>query len=120
MQSSQNIEELIAAHLNGENVDVLPEQQVEFQRALEANEALRGFLEETAPSPAETETERVPPVLSRNYEIKQELGRGGMGVVYLAHQKSLDRDVALKVLRPGEQAIAVVLHRFRAEAQHLA
>jgi len=42
-------------------------------------------------------------ILSTRYRIERELGRGGMGVVYLAHDLSLDHDVAVKVL-PSELA----------------
>jgi serine/threonine protein kinase len=49
-----------------------------------------------APPPACT----LPPGLAEqtNYEIKRELGRGGMGVVYLAHNKLMGRDEVLKVV----------------------
>lgn len=40
-------------------------------------------------------------VFERKYRIVQEIGRGGFGMVYLAHQEKMGRDVAIKVLRSG-------------------
>ena len=54
--------------------------------------------------------------LGEQYDLRRLLGRGGMGTVYLAHERSLDRLVAIKVL----QSSAVdddVRHRFVREAQ---
>jgi serine/threonine protein kinase len=59
------------------------------------------------------------PYLER-YEILQTLGQGGMGVVYLARQKKLDRLVAIKAISPYLAQEPEVRERFAAEASVLA
>lgn len=54
------------------------------------------------------------------YEIVKEIGRGGMGVVYLAMQQDLNRPVALKMILSGEHAGTNELTRFRREAEAVA
>ncbi len=54
------------------------------------------------------------------YEVQGVLGRGGMGVVFKARQVGLDRLVALKMIRAGEQADRAEVARFQAEAQAVA
>jgi WD40 repeat protein len=54
------------------------------------------------------------------FELLELIGRGGMGVVYRAHQHALDRDVAIKLLSAGCQAPMPLGESLRNEAQHAA
>jgi predicted Ser/Thr protein kinase len=115
-----NLEDLVEARLAGAEPAVPAELRDEFAKALAGYEALQYALGETIAWEKPLPADAPPPVLPDDYQIVRELGRGGMGVVYLVRQQSLDRLVAVKVLRPGEVTFGRLVKRFLGEAKHLA
>lgn len=72
----------------------------------------KGLSDETNSSP-----EKLRPVTLGDFELRREVGRGGMGTVYEAWQRSLQRTVALKVLARHVSATPKAVVRFQREAQ---
>ncbi|MGE3404131.1 MAG: serine/threonine-protein kinase [Vicinamibacterales bacterium] len=81
----------------------------ELERLLLAHDTAGTFLESPPPMAL---PERIGP-----YDIERELGRGGMGIVYLAHDSRLNRRVALKALPPLAPGDTARRDRLRREAR---
>jgi WD40 repeat protein len=97
-------------------------RQIGLHRALETVDDDRDV--EVGPSElSETslfESPADPPQFDVSYEILEEIGRGGMGVVYRARQVALNRFVALKMVRAVDATNQELLARFRSEARAVA
>ncbi len=68
-----------------------------------------------APALADSIAARLGHQLGGRYRIERELGQGGMAIVYLAHDFKLDREVALKVMRPDLTFLPTAAPRFLRE-----
>jgi serine/threonine-protein kinase len=128
------LEELTARARRGEAVDIdeessrRPDLAAELRQlwgAVMLADALGSHLsqasaERTQPSDAAEHpswTSLPLPHQLGDYELLEEIGRGGMGVVYRAVQLSLSREVAVKMVLRGQLASPADLVRFRAEAE---
>ena len=88
-----------------------PEHAAELRERLSALRHI-GLLEVGAP--------HAFPERLGDFRLIEPLGGGGMGVVYLAHQESLGREVALKLIRPGELYFPDARARFQREVEAVA
>lgn len=119
-------EEFLQRHRRGERpsiaeyADVHPEWSDRIRSLFPTLIMMEGLKSETGStagfSLSGTAEPEMPSQLG-DFHIRREIGRGGMGVVYLAEQHSLGRLVALKALAPEMMASPRTVERFRREAQ---
>jgi WD40 repeat protein/HEAT repeat protein len=131
----QRVDEAIAEYLAACEAGSPPERSAFLAKHADLADSLQAFLadhdriRQAAASPDDTNTlppagrpsQQVPPLGSiryfGDYELLEEIARGGMGVVYRARQVSLNRDVAVKLILAGEFAGSRDVKRFRLEAE---
>jgi WD40 repeat protein len=135
----ERIDEVIAAYLDAERQGRAPHREALLARHSGLAEELRSFFADrdafprlAAPIPAAVPSDAptvapgqaggaVPPLGTvryfGDYELLEEVARGGMGVVYRAKQVSLNRTVALKMILTGQLASAADVQRFHTEAE---
>ena len=91
----------------------------EAQALVDAHQTLGGFLEDPPTvDPADLLDDVLAPgTMVGPYVVRQEIGRGGMGIVYLAEDRRLGRLVALKALPPAAANDPAVRERLRREAR---
>jgi tRNA A-37 threonylcarbamoyl transferase component Bud32/uncharacterized RDD family membrane protein YckC len=87
-----------------------------MERTLSGADTLEASTSQVVPARVRASDHLEPGDEIDHFTIERELGRGGMGVVYLAHDRALDRRVALKVIIPKDDD-DLALERFFREAR---
>jgi WD40 repeat protein len=140
-ERERRLEEVLAAYLRAVEAGAAPDREAllarhpdlggELHEFFANQDAMRQLAEplravvQGAPAEADTLSVGEPPVPARrprvryfgDYELLEEIARGGMGVVYRARQVTLNREVALKMILAGNLASADDVRRFQTEAE---
>jgi tetratricopeptide (TPR) repeat protein/tRNA A-37 threonylcarbamoyl transferase component Bud32 len=116
------LEEILESHRSPEEIcQDCPELLPQVRERLRRLRVIEAQVEELFPTPGSTPTPPGPPDAGPpqfpGYEVQSVLGRGGMGVVYKARDRRLNRPVALKMLLAGAYACPEELERFLREAE---
>ncbi len=115
LEAYADARDLLAEELG---IDPSPSLQQLHARVLRQDPALAGPTPTTpAPGPGTASTDGRN---LRGYELLERIGAGSVGVVYRAHQPSVDREVAIKVIRPELADDPGFVRRFELEAQTVA
>ena len=133
LSREQRLQQILAAYLQdveaGKNPDrenllaQHPDLAVDLRSFLVENEKMRRLVDQQEAATLAPELSGNGPAVGTkiryfgDYELLEEIGRGGMGVVYKARQVSLNRVVALKVILAGELASPADVQRFQVEAE---
>ena len=128
LELAQLVDQLVSQSQRGESVEIeqvcraYPDHQTELRKlwgAIALTQAIGSQVKSRSLSPPTplAPPARLPlPLPIGDYLLEEEIGRGGMGVVYRARQLSLDREVAVKMILKGDLASAVDRQRFLQEA----
>jgi WD40 repeat protein len=128
----RRLDEVVTAYLKAVEAGEQPDPQAWLERYPDLASELSGFFAGQKQVAALAGVDTVGPAQDRgdgilgkvryigDYELLEEIARGGMGVVYKARQVSLKRLVALKMILAGEYAGPQELTRFRTEGQAVA
>jgi TolB-like protein/Tfp pilus assembly protein PilF len=96
--------------------EIFPDEQGELCVACLLETSLGTFHDSSVATDDDSGPPHLPEELG-DYQLLEEIGRGGQGLVYRARQKSLNRIVALKVIGLGRWATKAHIKRFRLEAE---
>jgi hypothetical protein len=124
LKHQQRLHEAVASYLQALDAGAAPDQAAWLERYPEVADDLRAFFADqerlhhlAEPLRGLAPSEDTPARSFGDYELLEEIARGGMGVVYKARQKSLNRLVALKMLFPAGRSRDDIERFLRTEAE---